>query len=80
MNIFVRTETDDRISITIEANWTVGDLREELHSTHRAPILSYQGVELRDLKMPIADTGICSQSVVNVYEESGRMRLFRYST
>jgi hypothetical protein len=65
MDIFIQTETNTTIPIEIEAHWTVGDLKDALRG-HSAPLLSYQGVELNDSSVPIADTGICSESVVNM--------------
>jgi hypothetical protein len=65
MDIFIQTETNTTIPMEVEAHWTVGDLKDALHG-HSAPLLSYQGVELNDSSQPIADTGICSESVVNM--------------
>jgi hypothetical protein len=65
MDIFIQTETNTTIPIEVEAHWTVGDLKDALHG-HSAPLLSYQRVELNDSSQPIADTGICSESVVNM--------------
>lgn len=66
MNIFVRTETNVLIPITIMADWKVGDICVELLPEYSNALLSFQGVELRDLDQPLADTGIGSESVLNV--------------
>tara|TARA_B110000908_G_scaffold12629_1_gene14722 strand:+ start:11514 stop:12098 length:585 start_codon:yes stop_codon:yes gene_type:complete len=75
MNIFVQTETNDTIPIEVRADWTVGNLCEELRYIYTYPVLSYQGIQLRNLDQDIADTGICSESVVNV-RNSGYVLMF----
>jgi hypothetical protein len=65
MDIFIQTESNNLIPITIEAHWTVGDLKDNLRE-YSAPLLSYQGAELKDPMQELADTGICSESVVNM--------------
>lgn len=77
MNIFVVTDFNGTIPITVETNWTVGDLCREMLPTYSAPVLSYQGVELKDLSMPIADTGICSESVVEARECGGALMFIK---
>tara|TARA_B110000908_G_scaffold12629_1_gene14715 strand:+ start:7879 stop:8448 length:570 start_codon:yes stop_codon:yes gene_type:complete len=66
MYIFIRTNTNETIPITVLADWKVGDICRQLLPEYTDAILSFQGRELRDLDQPLSDTGIGSESILDV--------------
>ena len=71
MSLFIRTLSDTTITIDMTPGMEVGDIYEIAGLDLRAEVLTFQGEDLDDLDVEIADTGICSETTLGVRLRNG---------